>query len=36
MDSSASEVRKPQLMTLGRFYKFCREKDIDFKEEDSE
>jgi len=36
MDSSASEGRKPQMMTLGRFYKFCREKDIDFEEVDSE
>ena len=27
--------RKPQMMTLGKFYEFCRERGIDFEEVDS-
>ena len=27
--------RKPQMMTLGKFYEFCRERGIDFGEVDS-
>ena len=30
-----NEGRKPQMMTLGKFDKFCREKGIDFGEVDS-
>jgi len=30
-----NEGRKPQMMTLGKFYEFCRERGIDFEEVDS-
>lgn len=30
-----NERRKPQMMTLGKFYEFCRERGIDFEEVDS-
>ncbi len=30
-----NEGREPQMMTLGKFYEFCRERGIDFGEVDS-
>ena len=30
-----NEGRKPQMMTLGKFYEFCSERGIDFGEVDS-